>query len=70
MTDTKLARLYHRSVYASVIPVHTDNGLHYFRIYRGGIQIKIDHGTSLIAQSDPDGWGALVTKPPKAATFV
>src|SRR5207253_10291674 len=43
LTDTKLARLNHRAVYAGVILVHTNNSLHHFSISLGCVWIKINH---------------------------
>src|SRR3981081_3260913 len=63
LTDTKLARPDHRAVYAGVILVHTNNSLHHFRIALGCIRVKINHDTSLIPHSNPDGCPAVpITK--------
>jgi hypothetical protein len=59
LTDTKLARHEHRAVYAGAILVHTNNGLHHFRISLGCVWVKINHDTSLIPHSDPEGCPAV-----------
>src|SRR5438874_4537884 len=55
LTDTKLARPNHRAVYAGVILVHTNNSLHHFRISLGCVWVKINHDTSLVPHSNPEG---------------